>query len=225
MTSSKLIVILFIVGVFLLTGFKEPFKESKAAQKVRVEKWTGTVTWMKTSRSKARQIVNTSGHEDIYTWDKFFVFRIHAEFINNKGTIIRKDTTKNWGLDSLWFTNPNVYTTEETTTRIFCDGKETLELEVKWDENRKNYWLSFETPDCRLCQFHKRIHSLQGIFIDTLTGENPRIQLTLPANFTGHPVGNNPNVLSGKWDELIPAPNDPGGGDIIIRSKCDLKKS
>ena len=81
MTSSKLTVILFIVGVFLLTGFKEPFKESKAAQKVRVEKWTGTVTWMKTSRSKARQIVITSGHEDIYTWDKFFVFRIpHGSF-------------------------------------------------------------------------------------------------------------------------------------------------
>lgn len=217
MIKYKIILVFLVVSIFLLTGFKN-YSES-------AEKWSGTVTWMKTSRSKARQIVNTSGHENIYTWDKFFVFRIQAEFVNNKGLIIRRDTTKNWGFDSLWFTNPNVYTTEENTTRIFCDGKETLELEVVWDENRKNYWLSFETPDCRLYQFHKRIHSIQGSTVDSLTGGNPRLQLTLPANFTGYPVGNNPNILSGKWDEIIPAPNDIGGGDIIIHSKWELKKN
>ena len=42
---------------------------------------------------------------------------------------------------------------------------------------------------------------------DQSVTEHRGIQITLPSNFTRHPVGNNQNELSGRFEEMIPAPN------------------
>jgi len=50
------------------------------------------------------------------------------------------------------------------------------------------------------------------------------LQINLQANFTGHPCENNPYLLPGTFEEIIPALNDPGGGTIIIRASRVLKR-
>jgi hypothetical protein len=72
----------------------------------------------------------------------------------------------------------------------------------------------------------ERRNNNHGNSYDSSTKADAGIQLTLPASFSGHPVGTNPNILSGIFEEIIPAnPNDPGAEVIITRAKWELKKA
>jgi hypothetical protein len=211
----------FVGLLFLLMGFKKdlPGENSEA-------KWTGRVVWTKTSSGKAKVDGNSNGHPEIFRWNNSLVFRITVDFVDSKGTIYRADTTKKWEKDSTFFGNPDVYMIEERTTNVFCKGKDVFELEVEFDADKKNYWLRFETPNCPEFNFHEIKNSIHGTGVDSFTLDHPGIQLTLPTNFTGQPIGNTPTVLSGTYNEMIPPnPDDPAKQAIVINAKWDLRRS
>jgi len=113
---------------------------------------------------------------------------------------------------------------EERSTTINCNGNSVFDLSVEFSEDKKNYWISFSTPDCPEQLTYKVINNIHGNTNNSSVNEHQGIQITLPANFTGQPVGNNPDVLSGTFTETIPAPNDPGGGEINTTATWNLTK-
>lgn len=222
MKRAKQIIPLFFVGLLLLLmGFKKNLPEKNVEAK-----WTGRVTWTKTSSGKARVEGNSNGHPEVFRWINSLVFKITVDFVDSKGTIYRADTTKKWEKDSTFFGNPDVYMIEERTTNVFCKGKDIFQLEVEWNADKKNYWLRFDTPECPEFNFHEIKNSIYGTRTDSFTMNHPGIQLTLPTNFTGQSIGGNQTALSGTYDEVIP-PNqdDPAKQAIVIKAKWDLKRS
>lgn len=185
------------------------------------EKWSGTVTWYKTSRSKAR-----IKEESVTSyWDDFFIFRISVQFVKGKGVVYRADTTTRWRLDSMDFVKKGGREmVEEKNTTIYCNGKEELDLEVSYSDDRKHYWISFFTPTCPEYITYDVKNNIHGNTHNQTVNDHLGIQINMPANFTGEPVGNNPDVLTGTWKETVPAPNDPGGGTIITGGSWNLKK-
>ena len=222
MENYKTILLSVIAPLFILTGYEQPKKASIVSE----DKWSGKVSWIKTSKSKGRRVWNNHGKEEAYRWDFFFEFRIDVNFINSKGMLVRADITTNWEKDSTVFSTPdNLYRVVQTTKNIDCNGKEVLDLEVEFSDDKKNYWISFFTPACMEHASYQIISNMDPPVNSNTTNENLGTQINLPANFTGQPVVGNSNVLSGKWEEIIPAPNDPGGGEIITRATWDLKKT
>lgn len=192
-----------------------------AVQPSAKEKWTGTVNWTKTSQSKARVVEATiTSH-----WDDFFHFQNEVSFVNSKGTVYRVDKTTKWRLDSIDFVKKGGREmVEEKNTTIICNGKEDMELEILYSADRKYYWVSFFTPGCPEHITYDVKNNIHGNTHNTSVTDRLGGQLTLPANSKGEPVGRNPNVLTGIFEESIPAPNDPGGGAIITRATWNLKK-
>jgi hypothetical protein len=222
MKKYKIILLLFIASVFILTGFKE----KKNIKILSPDKWSGTVTRIVTSKSKARIVTNSILGENISNWDKFFAFHIDANFVNSRGTVIRADTINNWELDSM-ATGPRgipPYIVDERTTRSYCNGKGVFNLDVQFSEDKKTYWINFSTADCKGLRSWEIKNSVAGNSSGTSPSDMDGLTLTIPPTFPGHPVGNDPNILTGVYDEINPAPNDPGGGDIITRISWNLKK-
>ncbi|TMI86498.1 MAG: hypothetical protein E6H06_20830 [Bacteroidetes bacterium] len=222
MKNYKIILLLFIAAVFILTGFKE----IKITKIPAADKWTGTVTQLVTSKTKGRIVANSILGENISKWDKFFAFHIDANFVNSRGTVIRADTINNWELDSM-ATGPRgipPYIVDERTIRSYCNGKDIFGLDVQFSEDKKTYSINFFTSDCKGLRSSEEKNTVTGNSSDTSPSDMDGLILTIPP-FPGHPVGNDPNILSGKYDEIIAAPNDPGGGDIITRITWNLKKS
>jgi hypothetical protein len=222
MKIYKIMLLLFMVPLFVLSGFKEKRKTKIPA----ADKWTGTVTRVVTSKSKARTVVNNILGDDINNWDHFFAFHNEVNFVNSKGMVIRTDTTINWDKDSL-STGPKgipPYLVEERTTKVFGNGKGSSDLEIQFSGDKKTYWINFEAPRSMEYTSHSIKSDIVGNSSDTSSGLVDGLSLTLPPTFTGHPVGNDPNVLSGTFEEILPAPNDPGGGAIITRAKWNLKR-
>ena len=199
----------------------KPSPKPPATQPFTKEKWTGTVNWTKTSQSKARVVEATvTSH-----WDDFFLFQNEVSFVNSKGTVYRVDKTTKWRLDSIDFVKKGGREMiEEKNTTIICNGKADMDLEILYSADRKYYWVSFFTPECPENITYTVKNNIHGNSNNTTTNNHQGIQLTLPANFTGQLLGRNPNVLTGTWEEIIPAPNDPGGGSIITRATWNLKK-
>lgn len=221
MKSSKL-VSLFIVALFFLSNSKRPNEKTMTEN---LDNWNGTVTWSKTSASKGKRKWDDHGKENVYRWDFSFEFKITVNFRNGKGTVVRFDKTTNWEKDSVIFVHPeDKYMIEERTKTILCDGQEVSELSVEFSEDKKNYWFSFFTPGCPEQLTYDINNNIHGNTHNESVNDHQGIQITLPANFTGQPVGNNPDVLSGTFEEIIPAPNDEGGGEIITRATWNLTK-
>ena len=195
-------------------------------QPFKKERWSGTVTWMKTSRGKARVVSYDHGFENVHRWDNYMAYHTHVNFVNSKGIVYRVDTATKWEKDSSIFIHPqNKYMIEETTTKIYRKGKGDFDLDVEFSDDKKTYWISFFGPICPEFHFFERRNNIHGNSSDSSILNDAGIQLTLPASFTGHPVGANPNILSGTFEEIIPAnPTDPGGEAIITRARWELKK-
>jgi len=192
---------------------------------LKKELWSGTVTWTKTSRSKGKTEWVDHGKDNVGRWDHFFEYTITASFINGKGTVIRKDILTSWEKDSTIFIHPtNVYMIEERTKNFDCNGSEVMELSVEFSDDQKHYWVSLFTPACTGKMVFETKNNIHGNGSNQEPNDQQGKQITLPANFTGEPVGNNPAILSGVFNEVIPAPNDPGGGDIITKATWNLKK-
>lgn len=221
MKSFKL-VSLVIVALFFLSNSKR--QNEKKIPEI-TDNWNGTVTWSKTSASKGKRKWDDHGKENVYRWDFFFEFKITVSFRNGKGTVVRLDKTSNWDKDSIIFIHPdNKYMIEERTKMIDCSGQDVSELSVEFSEDKKHYWISFYTPECRGQNTYDVSNNIHGNSSNPSVNEQQGGQITLPANFTGQPVGNNPDVLSGTFTETIPAPNDPGGGEIITTATWNLTK-
>lgn len=191
------------------------------------ERWSGTVTWEKTSSGKARMVSHDHGFENVYRWDNYMAYHTYVDFVNSKGTVFRADTATKWEKDSVIFIHPqNKYMIEERITKIYRKCKGDFELEVEFSEDKKTYWISFFGPMCPELMFYERKNNIHGNSSDSSTNQDAGIQITLPASFTGHPVGNNPNILSGKFEEIIPPnPDDPASQAIITRARWELKKT
>lgn len=186
--------------------------------------WSGTVTWLKTSHGNAKMTNIVNGHEEVGRWDHFFAYHISVKFVNDKGVVVRSDTATKWGKDSVFFSPPDVYMTEETTTKIYCNGKDTFILDVEFSEDKKTYWIRFSTPTCSEFLFSEKVNNILGTTSGTSTNDHEGIQITLPANFTGHPVGKNPKFLSGTFQEIVPAnPADPSSAEIITKGSWNLR--
>jgi len=199
----------------------KPPSKPPVTQPFAKEKWTGTVNWTKTSQSKARVVEATvTSH-----WDDYFLFQNEVSFVNSKGTVYRVDKTTKWRLDSIDFVKKGGREMiEEKNTTIICNGKAEMELEILYSADRKYYWVSFFTPDCPEIITHTVKNNIHGNSNNTTTNNHQGGQVTLPATAIGEFVGRNPNVLTGTWEEIIPTPNDPGGGSIITRATWILKK-
>lgn len=189
------------------------------------EKWSGFVSWSKTSVSKGDRKWNDNGHENKYSWDFYFEYKITVNFIHSYGYVVRADTTTHWEKDSIIFIHKDrKYMEEERIKLIFCNGQELLELFVEFSDDKKSYWISFYTPSCPEQISYEVKNNIHGNTIDNSVNEHPGIQITLPAGFQGQPAGNNPKILSGVFEETVPSPNDPNGGVIVTKAKWDLKK-
>ncbi len=216
-----------IIFLLLITPF---FLSNRSRQNTKMpadvrDNWNGTVTWTKTSKSKGKRKWDDHGKENVYRWDFFFEFKITVNFRNGKGTVVRSDKTSNRDTDSLIFVHPeDKYMIERRTKTITCEGSEVTDLSVEFSDDRKFYWISFFTPNCQQSLTYDVINNIQGNIHDQSVNEQPGIQLTLPANFTGQPVGNDPDQLSGTFEETIPAPNDEGGGEIVTKATWNLTK-
>ncbi len=193
-------------------GIVQPYKK---------ELWSGTVTWYKTSTSKARVVSETvTSH-----WDDFFIFRLNVRFVNGKGLVYRADTTTKWRLDSIDFVKKGGREmVEEKKSTIYCNSKEGMDLSVDYTDDRKHYWVSFFTPTCPEYSTYDVKNNIHGNTHSSSVNDHLGIQINMPSNFTGEPVGSNPNVLTGTWQEIVPAPNDPGGGTIITGGSWNLKR-
>jgi len=224
MKKYKIIVLSFMMPLFILSVFKEK-KETKIPA---VDKWTGTVTWVVTSKTKGRAVANSILGQEISEWDKFFEFRTVVNFVNSKGTVFRADTINNWELDSMP-TGPRgvpPYIVDERTTISYCNcnGKGPVDLYVEFAEDKKSYWLSSLTADCKGLRSWEVKNTVSDNSSGTSPSDNDGSPLSVPPTFTRYPVGNDPNILSGTYVEINPAPNDPGGGDIITKMTWTLKK-
>jgi len=224
MKKYKIIVLSFMMPLFILSVFKEK-KETKIPA---VDKWTGTVTWVVTSKTKGRAVANSILGQEISEWDKFFEFRTVVNFVNSKGTVFRADTINNWELDSMP-TGPRgvpPYIVDERTTISYCNcnGKGPVDLYVEFAEDKKSYWLSSLTADCKGLRSWEVKNTVSDNSSGTSPSDNDGSPLSVPPTFTRYPVGNDPNILSGTYDEINPSPNDPGGGDIITKITWTLKK-
>lgn len=221
MKILKLGTVLIIALFFLSNSQKQNEKKNIRT----ADNWSGTITWKKTSASKGKVKWDEHGKENVQRWDKSFEFKITANFVNGKGNVVRLDKTTNWGKDSLIFVHPeNKYMIQETTTIIDCSGQDVSELSVEFSEDKKYYWISFFTPTCAERITHEVRNNIHGNTNDQSVSDHQGIQITLPPTFTGEPVGNNPDVLSGTFSEIIPAPNDPGGGEIITTATWNLTR-
>jgi len=189
------------------------------------EEWSGTVTWTKTSATSGKKTWLTNGLEEAHRWDKSFEYKIEVKFVNSKGTIVRKDYSNSWEKDSLVFVHKDQkYLIEETTNKLACNGSDTMMLEVTYDEDRKHYWIAFFTPSCPESNDYRKISNIYPTVANTSTMEHQGTQINLPANFTGEPIGVNPKVLKGSWQETVPTPNDPGGSGIITKATWSLTR-
>ncbi|MES1214490.1 MAG: hypothetical protein ABUT20_03150 [Bacteroidota bacterium] len=198
-------------------GIVQPYKK---------ELWSGTVIWSKFSTGKARVVSYDHGFENAFSWDHYLSFHTDVNFIKSKGTVYRADTVTKWEKDSTIFIHPqNKYMIEERMTKIYKKGKGDFDLDVQFSEDKKTYWISFFGPICPEYHFFEKRNNIHGNGSDTSMLEDAGFQTILPADATGHPVGNNPNVLSGVFEEIIPAnPQDPAGEAIITRARWELKK-
>jgi len=194
---------------------------------VKKETWSGTVTWIKTSAGKARTTSTDHGFENVFRWDNYMAYHTNVNFINSKGTVYRADTATKWEKDSVIFIHPqNKYMIEERMTKIYRKGKGDFELEVEFSEDKKTYWISFFGPICPEFLSFERKNNIHGNTFDSSTKSDAGIQLTLPAAFKGHPVGADPNILIGTFEEIIPPnPTDPASQAIITRAKWELRKT
>lgn len=216
------IILLLLIAPFLLST--ESRQNEKQEMKT-ADNWSGTVTWTKTSTSKGKRKWESNGKECVYKWNFSFEFKINVTFRNGKGTVVRLDKTSNWDKDSIIFVHKdNTYMTEERTKMIDCSGQGESELSVEFSEDKKYYWISFFTPDCPEKLTYEVRNNIHGNINNSSVNDHQGIQITLPANFTGEPVGNNPDVLSGTFTETIPAPNDEGGGEIITTATWNLTR-
>ncbi len=189
------------------------------------ETWTGTVTWIKTSGGIGKLVNDNNGHQEVHQYDNYFAYHTKADFINSKGTVSRADSSRKWEKDSLFYSNPNIYTTTESTEKIIRNGTGEFNLEVEFSEDKKTYWISFFGPICTEYYSFERNDQILGHSKDSSAKEDGGIQITLPAGFAGYPLGINPNLLIGKFEEIIPAnPDDPTHAEIITRAKWELKK-
>ena len=216
--KNKIIILLLITLIFLTTGLKKLTVPVQAG-----EKWTGRITWKKTSKSVAREKWMTNGLEEAHSWDISFEYKINAVFVKSKGAVNRIETATDWQKDSVVFVHPEKkYLVEQTTKWKYCNCSEILDVEVEFDADRKNYWVRFDMPKCDQHDEYLKISNIYGNKFDVFINEHPGTTLTLPPTFSGQPVGNNLKTLSGSWQETIPAPNDPGGGAIITTANWDL---
>ena len=189
------------------------------------DNWSGKVSWTKTSASKGKKKWDDHGHENVHRWDFSFEFRIDVSFKNGKGTIVRADYTSRSETDSIIFIHPeNKYMIESKTTMISCNGQEVSDLTVEFSEDKKHYWISFYTPTCTERLSYEVRNNIHGNTSNSSVNDHQGGQITLPANSTGQPVGNNPSALSGTFEETIPAPNDEGGGEIITKATWSFTK-
>jgi len=219
-SSKKIFPLLFVASLLMAMSFKRNIPEESPS----ADKWSGKVSWIKTSKSKGKRTENNG--LDLYRWDHFFEYRIDVTFKDSKGTVVRADITTNWDKDSIVFTKPDQpYLIEVETRTINCNGQQASDLEVKFDGDRKNYWISFYTPTCVEKMIYEKTSNMFTPVSNTTNMNHEGIQINLPTNLTGEPVGKTPNLLSGKWEEIIPSPNDPGGGEIITKGIWDLTKT
>lgn len=216
---NRIVPLLFICPLFLLTGFKKSIRQKTRS----ADKWTGTVNWIKTSNGKGRKSQSNSGHEEVFRWENYMAYHTDVNFISSKGTVFRSDTATKWEKDSLFFANPDTYMIEERNTKTYRKGKGNFDLEVEFSEDKKTYWISFFGPICSEFYSFERRNSIYGNSYDSSTKDDAGIQITLPARSAGYPVGINPNILSGTFEEIIPPnPNDLAGQEIITRAKWEL---
>ena len=216
------IILLLIVAPFFLSNKN---KQKKIAQPKVRDNWSGTVTWSKTSISRGIKTWDDHGKENSGEWDFFFEFKVIATFVNGKGTVVRTEvTTKKEKQKVIFVHKDDKYMIEEKTTKITCGGNEVLELSVEYSEDRKYYWISFFTPDCVGENIYDVTNNITGDVHQRTASEQQGGQITLPADFKGHLVGNDPNVLSGSFLETIPGPPDAGGGDIVTSATWSLTK-
>src|SRR5688500_13507953 len=145
MKNYQIILLSIIFPFFLSTRIKE----NKTSQTNAIDNWSGTVTWTKTSASKGKRKWDDHGKENVHRWDFFFEFKITATFKNGKGSVLRTDKTTKGEKDSIIFVHrENKYMIEERSTTINCNGNDVFDLSVEFSEDKKNYWISFSTPDC-----------------------------------------------------------------------------
>lgn len=214
--KNKIIVLLLVAFIFLTTGFKKITLRDKPP-----EKWTGRITWKKTSATTGKKKWDNHGLEEAHRWDISFEYKIDAVFVKSKGNVHRHETATDWQKDSLVFVHPEKkYLIGETTKWKYCDCSEILDVEVEFDADRKNYWVRFDMPICDQHDEYLKISNLYGNQNDVSINEHPGTTLTLPPTFSGQPVGNNLKTLSGSWQETIPSPND--GGVMITTANWDL---
>ncbi len=219
-----------IVSVLIIVPFflSNKTRENKKTHLVVRDNWSGTVTWSKSSVSRGAKTWEEAGKENSAEWDNFFEFKVIATFVNGKGTVVRTEVTTNKGKQKLIFVHKDdKYMIEEKTTKITCGGTDTLELSVEYGEDttgRKVYWISFSTPDCVGEILYNLTNNITGDVHNRTAYTQQGSQITLPASFTGQPVGNNPNVLSGSFLETIPGSPDAGGGEIVTTASWNLTK-
>ena len=210
MKKYKIILLLFVAPFFLSNGIKQ----NKELNTTVEDKWSGTVTRTQIYINKGKDKQGPYQKD----WDHFNIFRITANFVNNRGTVIRADTTNKLELDTTDMGHGH-YNTQETTTKIYCNGKDPFDLSVEINEDNKTYWISFFTPDCPEIMIIKFRSNILPPVDTTTIADHPGTQINIP----DQKMGNNPNELKGRIEEHFP-PSGPGGNDIYITTTWDLKK-
>ena len=119
MRRFEISLLLLVIATLFLVGAGK----RKQIKILSADKWIGTVTRIKTSGGKGKLVTYNNGHEEVHRYDVYFSYHTDANFINSKGTVSRADTSTKWEKDSLFYSNPDVYTITETTEKINRNGK------------------------------------------------------------------------------------------------------
>lgn len=229
-TKNYIMIFPLLITPFFLSNrkLKSAHKQSTIVETRVRDNWSGTVTWIKTSVSKGEKKWDEAGKQNVHKWNYSAEFKINATFVNGRGTVTRSEKTTNRDNDKLIFVPADdKYMIVETSTIITCDSSDVLELSVEFSEDtlgRKVYWITLATPACNEILVYTKNNNILGVENNQSMVEKGGGQLILPANASGQLLGNDPNILTGSFRELIPAPPDGGSGEILTIASWNLTR-
>jgi len=207
MRNKGFLLLLFVVFVVIASGFIY----KKEIRKTAEDKWSGTITYTRTSNKIGNSFENKVKSE----WNITSTFTVTGRFSNNKDFAVRTENSVTWNKNTSKYTS-TIDHVEERRTEIVCNANGPVKLSVEIDRDSKTYWIGFDIPSCQETITSTYKSNLFPHTNSSSTGENSGSPISIPAQR----LGKNPKVLSGIIEETR---TDPGDEVTITTIKWNLR--
>lgn len=199
MRNKGFLLLLFVVFVIIANGFIY----KKEIRKTAEDKWSGTITYSRTSNKTGNSDENGVKSK----WNITSTYKVTGTFGKNKDSADRTDNSVTSNITTAKFTS-DIDHVEERKTEINCSAKGPVKLSVEIDRDSKTYWIGFDIPLCQETVTSSYKSNLYPPTNSSNTNENSGAPITI----ADQRLGKNPKVLSGTIQETM----TPPGGEVII---------